>query len=137
MKQQHSVPVEQMDQLLAFLPAFNRPARRFVEGWTDRADCPFDTGLPVRIYEEDVRLFIDAAAQPHWCDRTYNPQAAAEMFNDDRRIGQASLDEIKSLLTYCVRGERFSDGHWEHMLNSGKIVRILERLQVLREQGSG
>jgi hypothetical protein len=123
---------ESIDQLLAFLPAFNC-SRRFVKGWRGVADCPFNTGLPTRVYEEDVKLFFDAAAQPHWTDRAYSPQAAAEFLKDDQQIEQATLGEIKSLLTYCVRGERFMDGHWENLLSSGKIMRILERLQVLRE----
>jgi len=133
MNEHQDLTIEKMDQLLVFLPAFNCPGRRFVKGWRGQADCPFNTGLPTRIYEEDVRLFFDAAAQPYWTDRTYSPQAAAEMLKDDQRIGKATLGEIKSMLTYCVRGERFIDGHWGNMLSSGKIMRILERLQVLRE----
>ena len=38
------------------------------------------------------------------------------------------------MLTYCVRGERFGDGLWAHMLEMGKIVFLLKRLQVLRDQ---
>ena len=40
------------------------------------------------------------------------------------------------MLTYCVRGERFSDGHWEAMVESGVIRSILERLQELRAEVS-
>jgi hypothetical protein len=43
------------------------------------------------------------------------------------------LDEIKSMLTYCVRGERFYDGHWEDTLKSGRITALLRRLAVLRQ----
>jgi hypothetical protein len=35
------------------------------------------------------------------------------------------------MLTYCVRGERFCDGHWAAMLESGRVVAILRRLRVL------
>jgi hypothetical protein len=38
------------------------------------------------------------------------------------------------MLTYCVRGERFGDGHWAAMLETGKIVAILQRLRMLREE---
>ena len=34
----------------------------------------------------------------------------------------------------CVRGERFSDGHWAVMLSSGKVVALLKRLRELRDQ---
>jgi hypothetical protein len=38
------------------------------------------------------------------------------------------------MLTYCVRGERFSDGHWAAMLESGRIVALLKRLRALRQE---
>jgi hypothetical protein len=37
------------------------------------------------------------------------------------------------MLTYCVRGERFCDGHWENLLRSGRVVALLRRLAELRE----
>ena len=49
-------------------------------------------------------------------------------------IQRATLAEIKTMLTYCVRGERFGDGHWAAMLESGKIVALLNRLRVLRDE---
>ena len=56
------------------------------------------------------------------------------MLQNDALIEQATLEQIKTMLTYCLRGERFSDGHWAEMLRSGRIVAILKRLRVLREQ---
>jgi broad-specificity NMP kinase len=56
------------------------------------------------------------------------------MLSDDDLIATASLDQIKTMLTYCVRGERFVDGHWAHMLESGRIVALLRRLAELREE---
>jgi hypothetical protein len=40
------------------------------------------------------------------------------------------------MLTYCVRGERFSDGHWGAMIEAGYVRRLLERLAELRAQES-
>jgi hypothetical protein len=73
------------------------------------------------------------AGDPFWCDYTYNPTEAGKLLQDDAFIAQATLDEIKTLLTYCVRGERFCDGHWDSMLQSGRIQAILRRLTVLRQ----
>ena len=56
------------------------------------------------------------------------------MLQDDAFVRRATLAEIKTMLTYCVRGERFSDGHWAAVLKSGRIVAILKRLRVLRAQ---
>ncbi len=53
------------------------------------------------------------------------------MVRNKELIQNASLAELKSLLTYCVRGERFGDGVWEDFINEGIIQSILERLKTL------
>jgi hypothetical protein len=53
---------------------------------------------------------------------------------DEALIRRASLAEVKTMLTYCVRGERFGDGHWAAMLESGKVVALLKRLRALRDE---
>jgi hypothetical protein len=37
------------------------------------------------------------------------------------------------MLTACVRSERFCDGSWERLLESGTIVWLLRRLAALRQ----
>jgi hypothetical protein len=44
----------------------------------------------------------------------------------------ADLFQIKTMLAYCVRGERFCEGHWGEMIEGGHIRRLLERLGELR-----
>jgi hypothetical protein len=56
------------------------------------------------------------------------------MLKDETRLKTASLHEIKSMLTFCVRGERFSDGHWGEMIEKGYIRRILERLNEIKSE---
>ena len=55
------------------------------------------------------------------------------MLEDEAFIASANLDEIKTMLTYCVRAERFSDGAWGALLSSGKIVALLRRLDALKD----
>jgi hypothetical protein len=50
------------------------------------------------------------------------------MLQDEEAVRTAGLVQIRCMLTYCVRGERFSDGHWGEMIQAGHIRRILERL---------
>jgi hypothetical protein len=38
------------------------------------------------------------------------------------------------MLTYCVWGERFSDGHWGTMIEKGYIRRLLERLDEIKSE---
>lgn len=56
------------------------------------------------------------------------------MFADEARIQRATLPEIKSMLTFCVRGERFSDGHWAEMIEKGYIRQVLEQLNEIKSE---
>lgn len=80
-----------------------------------------------------MKEFFALASQPHWMDYGYEPAAAAALVHDDSGIARASLDEITTMLTFCVRGERFCDGHWAEMISAGRIGAILSRLQQLRD----
>jgi len=125
---------QKIDELLEFLPVFNTPERQFVRQWIggEKTENGAIT-LPHPVYADDVLEFFRLAGQPCWSDDQYEPGAAGRMLEDDRLIERATLEEIKTMLTCCVRGERFCDGHWEAVLRLGKITAILQRLAVLRE----
>ncbi|MCB0207481.1 MAG: hypothetical protein KDH89_21880, partial [Anaerolineae bacterium] len=89
---------------------------------------------PHPVYAPDVVAFFRLAGQPCWCDYGYQPAEAGAMLADDDLIRSASLEQVKTMLTFCVRGERFSDGHWGAMLREGRIVLLLRRLALLRDQ---
>src|SRR6185503_12735484 len=61
-------------------------------------------------------------------DYNYNPDQGYQMLKDEHLIKTASLSQIKTMLTFCVRGERFADGHWGEMIEKGHVRRLLERL---------
>jgi len=126
---------EQMDELLQFLPAFENPDRAYVREWAGAEPTSDGTlTFPYPIYCEDVLQFYALAGQGCWSDFDYEPREAHEMLSDDTFIAMASIDQVRTMLTYCVRGERFGDGHWAHMLESGRIVAILRRLAALRAE---
>ena len=50
------------------------------------------------------------------------------MLNDEDAVKSADLDQIKTMLTFCVRGERFFTGHWSAVIKNGYVRRLLERL---------
>lgn len=128
---------EQIDELLAFLPLFEDPGAQFVERWveSDQTESGAMT-LPYPVYTESVYAFYRLAGQPHWADYDYNPAEAGQMLADDAFITRCSLDDIKTMLTYCVRGERFSDGHWAQMLETGRVTALLRRLAELADAGN-
>jgi len=87
--------------------------------------------LPWPEYNPVVVEFYHCAANPCWLDYGYNPDEAAKMLKDEEFVKSASLSQIKTMLTFCVRGERFSDGHWAEMIENGYIRKILERINEL------
>jgi hypothetical protein len=86
--------------------------------------------LPWPEYNPVVEEFYRQVASA-WLDTGYNPDEAARMLTDEEYVRGASLSQIKIMLTFCVRGERFSDGHWAEMIQNGYIRKLLERLDVI------
>ena len=121
---------EDINKLLAYLPLFDKPGRKFVKKWAGGehlGERSFSVSYPE--YENDVADFFALATQPCWTNRNYQPETAGQMLEDEQAISKADLADIRTMLTFCVRGERFCDGHWESVLKSGKVVAILKRLQ--------
>ena len=113
-----------IDQLLQFLPAFEEPNRQFIEKWQGY--------YPV--YAADVTEFVRLAGDSWWMDTSYQPNEAGQMLADDAVVQSANLDQIKTMLTFFIRGERFSDGHWGSLLANGRVQSLLHRLKMLRRE---
>jgi Family of unknown function (DUF6508) len=125
-----------IDELLHFLPALdtlNPGTESEWHGLDEEANNDVFT-LPYPTYPPVVEEFFRLAARDCWSDSGYVPQQAAEMIRDDDAIASASLSQIKTLLTYCVRGERFCEGHRGAMVREGRIGAILNRLSQLRDE---
>lgn len=119
-----------MDKLLSFLPKLCRAGFEPVEEW----DMSGETlHFPYPRYHPDVTAFINLAGKPVWSDYDYIPMKAYGMLSDPRLVANASLMQVKTMLTYIVRGERFADGHWAAMIEQGHLRRVLERLAKLSE----
>ena len=126
--------LQDIETLTAYLPRLYAEVFSPVIKWNGgkREDGNFT--MPYPDYDPLVEEFYRAVSGGGWLDTGYNPDQAYQMIKDENRIKTASLPEIKSMLTYCVRGERFSDGHWAEMIEKGHIRRILERLNQIAEQ---
>ena len=121
-------------ELLAFLPPLSAPGFKPVIRWAGgekRADGTIN--MPWPEYADVVEDFFQAAGREVWTDRKYRSAGAGKMLENHDFVRTASLQQIKTMLTFCVRGERFCDGHWEEMIESGNICRLLERLSELYE----
>jgi hypothetical protein len=126
---------EEIEALTAYLPLISADGFSPVETW--RGGQAGEDGaltFPYPVYNPVAGEFFNLAGADCWSDYEYVPRAAGEMLRDAARVKTASLVEIKSMLTYCVRGERFSDGHWGAMLSEGYLRRLLERLEEIKAE---
>lgn len=82
-------------------------------------------------YHPKVVEFYDILYQDCWFNKKYLSDPVLEKINQPELIAGASLSEIRSLLTWCLRTERFCDGHWQSVIESGLIKSILENLRKL------
>ena len=122
---------DDIDELLSFLPAFEEPGRRFGRDW--ESGSPGGNGGSKPTYEEDIVRFFHLAGKPCWSDFEYDPTVVVGLIGDEEHVANASLSEVKTLLTWCARGERFHEGHWSTVLETGRIQAVLRRLRELRD----
>jgi len=125
---------EEIKHLTSYIPIFC--AKDFKPIITWHGTKPDENGVrhfPFPEYDPVVKEFFRLVSQEQWCDYNYQPKEIAEKLSQENNIEESSLSEIKSLLTYYVRGERFCDGHWGAMIEKNVLCRILQRLKRLNE----
>jgi hypothetical protein len=123
---------EEMQALVAYRPRLYgegfEPVIRWNGGHQEKDGV---IRLPWPEYNPVVEQFYREAARECWLDYEYRPEEAARMLGDEEFVRTASLAQVKTMLTFCVRGERFADGHWAEMIENGNIHRLLERIEAL------
>ncbi len=125
--------MEDIDLLLSFLPLLYAEGFTPIEGWGGGvADKNGVIEMPWPKYNKIVREFVQFANSQCWHDHAYRPTEASKMIKDKNVIKNADLSQIKTMLTFFVRGERFCDGHWAIMIKEGYVLRLLQRLSELR-----
>ncbi len=130
----HQPTLQDIETLTAFLPRLYAEGFSPVRNWNGGRQKDGTFSMPYPDYDPLVEEFYGAISGGGWLDTGYNPEQAYQMIQDENLIKTASLSQIKTMLTFCVRGERFSDGHWADMIEKGYIRRLLERLSEIAEQ---
>ena len=116
--------------LLAFLP------KLYADGFVPimRVHSKDEDGViafPWPEYEGVVDEFMDCIRRDCWIDYDYVPREVEKLIESEEALRRATLRQIRAMLTYVLRGERFCDGWWGHMIEDGYVRRILERLAEL------
>ena len=123
---------QEIEELVAFMPQLYAEGFTPIKQWQGGTDGPEGTSsFHMAEYNELVKEFFYLAGSPCWRDRDYLSKKAGHMLRDQDVVRKATLCQIKSMLTFCVRGERFCEGHWAAVIKGGYIRRILERLAIL------
>ncbi|HEX5808759.1 MAG TPA: DUF6508 domain-containing protein [Anaerolineales bacterium] len=125
--------LQQIEEITSYLPRLYAEGFLPVLSWEGGKRKDGTYSLPYPNYHPLVEEFFRVVSSG-WLDYEYNPEEAYQMLKDEDLIKRASLPEIKTMLTFCVRGERFSDGHWGEMIEKGYIRRLLERLVELKAE---
>ena len=125
--------VTDFDELLGYLPLLYASGFEPIHRWGGGNKT--DEGVFIMPeYEEVVYQFFRAAARECWADYSYTSKNIGEVIREPQRVARATLEEIKTMLTWCVRGERFCDGHWGGVIEGGYVRNVLLRLRELRPQ---
>lgn len=124
---------QEIAELVAFLPRLDSEGTPPIIRWHGGPGAATGASAwPWPEYQPVVVAFFGAVSKDCWLDYAYDWNRAAALLADSEAVRNASMDEIKTMLTYCLRGERFSDGHWGILIENGAIRRLLQRLQVLQ-----
>lgn len=124
------------DELIGYLPRLYAEGFAHTPRWLGgETNAEGVMTVPYPEYDPLVIEFFGKAARECWRDYQYTSSSAPMMAEDRAFIASAGVDDIRTLLTWAVRGERFGDGHWESLIGSGTIRAILERLKHLRQEG--
>jgi hypothetical protein len=132
---QNQLPtLQEIEELTAFLPRLYAEGFSPITNWSGgEKQKDGSLTLPYPDYDPLVEEFFRSVSRS-WLDYEYDPEQAYEMLKNANLVKTASLSQIKTMLTFCVRGERFSDGHWGAMIEQGYIRLLLERLNVIKEE---
>ena len=125
---------EEIETLTSYLPRLYAEGFSPVESWGGGKMKDGTMTLPYPKYHPLVDEFFHHVASDGWLDYAYNPEQAYQMIRDENAIRTASLVQIQTMLTFCIRGERFSDGHWGEMIEKGYIRQLLERLNEIKAE---
>lgn len=126
--------IADFDELLAWLPILYAEGFKPVSEQGGGRNEKGEFVMPWIAYASATSEFFHLVAKDCWRDSEYLDKNVGELLADPQRVATASLAEIRSMLTWCARGERYSEGHWAAVINDGRIRNVLLRLQELKSR---
>ena len=126
--------LEEIETLTSYLPHLYAEGFSPIESWSGGKMKDGSMTFPYPKYDPLVDEFFRHVSSDGWLDYDYKPEQASQMLRDENIVKTASLEQIQTMLTFCIRGERFSDGHWGEMIEKGYVRQLLERLNEIKAE---
>lgn len=73
--------------------------------------------------------FVENFDYISWAEKRNSLRSVKSMVDE---VGQMDLDELRKLMTYHIRVERFSEGHLQQLYDSGFFDRFFDKLESLK-----
>lgn len=120
-----------IDELLAFQKVFANRDYRPVVRESGAVDLDEDTFAvrPTQVTQE-VENFFAVISQPWWQAGGYGNDR--EILENPKRLAVATLEEVRSALLFCQRGQHFNDGFWDEVFERHWPQALLARLADIR-----
>jgi hypothetical protein len=125
---------EQIDAILAFLAIFEQEDYKFGE-WVEKsgqvpylAESKEVLEFHQALYREKMIVVFDWNS---WGEETKRYQSDPDV------VAEADLLTVRKLLTAHARADRFIEGHFVSVLESGHIIAVLRRLEAIRDEMFG
>lgn len=83
------------------------------------------------VYIPDLYRLHRELGESSLMDHSYDPRECQRWLDTRGFIEEATEEQLRALLTHCVRAERFTMGAFGHFVADGVVLEILERLAAL------
>lgn len=126
--------LEDFEEIIAFYPTLNRRDFDPIIEWKGGEQIEGNVNfMRWPIYDPVVKEFLSVASKECWRDNHFNQYVMSRMITSEVVVQCADLSQIKQILSFCVRGDKFmSQGYMGTMIKDGHISRLLQRLDKLK-----
>jgi len=115
-------------RLVAFIPLFERTDLKACSWSVERQGDLIVYRRPE--YTDEIHGFFNLLVPP-FIDTDYMSSPVLSWLEDPNFMEAATVEQLRTVLTWLARGERLCDGFWDEQIGNGNLVKALRRLQAL------
>ena len=128
-----------LQAIAGFLPKFEEPGFVFGEWDGGKANAEGVITMPYFTLSDEAYSFVRTCNEHGWVEPFDWPAwaqtaEAIALWQNADSLNRATPDQLRKLLTVCIRRDRFVEGALASYYESGFLVRILKRAATLAEE---